>query len=304
MQTEACDVLVVGGGPAGLTAALYLGRARREVVVVDAGSPRHAVSAGVHNFLTRDGAPPALLRQIGWEQMAAYPSVRHAPGVHLEALRWDGARWIAEAGPRRWSARAALLATGVVDLHPQLPGFQEHWGRSIFHCPYCHGWESRDKKLALLAPGPVASHMLPLLKSWSAEVTWLTHGQPVEPSLAPLLEKLGVTAHTAPVEALEGASGQLERARLADGRSVALEALFVASEQRQVPLVQQLGLAQDELGYLKVDELGQTSLPMLWAAGDVTSRMQQVVMAAAQGARAGALIHHRLVQQTWGLEEA
>lgn len=289
------DVVVVGGGPAGLTAALYLGRARKEVVVVDAGNPRHAVSDGVHNFLTRDGLPPAELRREAWAQMAAYPSVGRVDD-RVETLSRDGERWIVQTKAHgELRARALLLATGVVDQHPEIDGYAARWGHAIHHCPYCHGWEMKDQPLAVLAHGDAATHLAPLLQGWSDDVMLLTNGVSLDAATRSALEAAGIPVHEAPIASLQGPDNELHAVVLENGTTLERRGLFVAADQKQVPLVERLGLDQTDDGYVQVDVFGATSLPMVWAAGDLTSRLQQVVEAAAQGARAGAMINMSLM---------
>ena len=289
------DVLIIGGGPAGLSAALCLGRARKNVAVLDAGVPRHRVAEGVHNFISREGVAPAALREITWDQMAAYPSVRHVGGRRIESLTWQRGRWVAlDDHGEIWRGKAALIATGVIDDHPDLPGYTARWGQSIHHCPYCHGWEVRDQPLAVLAQGEGAVHMGRLLRGWSDDVVVLTHGHDLEPEHAAALEAAEIPVYTQPIAALEGEAPALSHVRFKDGTAVARQALFVVSGQRQVSLVTGLDLAQNEMGYVIVDEMMRTNAPMLWAAGDVTSRMQQVIESAAQGLKAGAMINATL----------
>ncbi|MEM9491229.1 MAG: NAD(P)/FAD-dependent oxidoreductase, partial [Myxococcota bacterium] len=178
-MNEQIDVVIVGGGPAGMTAALYLGRARKRVVVLDEQKPRHAVSAGVHNFLTRDGMDPGQLRQVAWAQMERYDSVRLVAG-RAHSMAREGDAWqIESSAGRRLTSRAVLLAPGIIDEHPRIPGYDERWGASIHHCPYCHGWEMRELPLAVLAHGDAAMHMAPLLQGWSDDVILISHGQTI-----------------------------------------------------------------------------------------------------------------------------
>ncbi|MEM1348536.1 MAG: NAD(P)/FAD-dependent oxidoreductase [Myxococcota bacterium] len=288
------DVLVLGGGPAGLSASLYLGRARKTVTVLDAGSPRHAVSKGVHNFLTRDGMSPAELRTQAWSQMEAYPSVRRVV-ARVTALQRDDERWVAhtERGEAH-SGRTVVLSTGVVDEHPNIPGFAERWGHAIHHCPYCHGWEMRDLPLAVLAGEEAAGHLAPLLLGWSSDVVVLTHGAELSASTRSVLDVARIPVFESPVVRLEGEGRGLERVVLEDGTTLARRGLFVASPQHQVPLVDGLGLELNEQGYVVVDDFGATSVPGIWAAGDVTSRAQQVIEAAAQGAKVAVAINAAL----------
>lgn len=289
------DILVIGGGPAGLAAALCSGRARRSVLVVDSGSPRHAVAEGVHNFLTRDGIPPSALRAVAWEQMRAHASVSRYDGTVVSLEQRDG-RWIATSDDDvPWAAGAVLLATGVVDQHPDLRGYDALWGRSIFHCPYCHGWEVRDQPLAVLGQGPALAQYAPLLRSWSDDVVVCTNGAPLEPDAEQELSAHGLGIRTAPIAELEAKDGTLDSIRFDDGTRLARHALFVVPSPRLPTLVADLHLDLDEHGYVRVDEDGATSADGLWAAGDLTSRRHQVIEAAAQGLRAAMAINRRLV---------
>ncbi|MCB9620789.1 MAG: NAD(P)/FAD-dependent oxidoreductase [Sandaracinus sp.] len=296
---EGVDVVIVGGGPAGLSAALCLGRARRKVVVLDAGSPRHAVSEGVHNFLSREGIAPAALRDEAWAQMAAYPSVRRVE-ARVSSLNESEGRWWASDGERSWRARAAILATGVIDEHPSIPGYRERFGHAIFLCPFCHGWEMRDRPLAVLASGEGATHLGRLLRGWTNDVVVLTNGGPLDDEARATLERARVAVDERRVVALEGEGRALERVRFEDGDVLERRGLFVVTAQRQVPLVEGLGLELDAAGYVTIDAQMQTSRAGLHAAGDLTSRMQQVVESAAQGLRAGALVHAKLTFEEVG----
>ena len=294
MKSSKYDVIIIGGGPAGLTAALYLGRARKSVVVLDRGSPRHAVSEGVHNFLTRDGLPPAALRQTAWSQMSTYPSVDRETTT-VTSLWREGESWIAcTQDDVRLEGRAALLATGVIDEHPPLPGYQERWGHSIHHCAYCHGWELQGLPLAVLASGEAAGHMAPLLRGWSDDVVLLTHGGELAPETQELVERAGVRVFDVPIRTLEGAGRELAEIHLEDGTTLQRRGLFVMPTQRQVPVVESTGVATTAEGHVEVDPFGATSLPMLWAAGDLTTHYQQVIEAAAQGGRAAVMINGTL----------
>jgi thioredoxin reductase len=288
------DVIVVGGGPAGLAAALCLGRARRSVLVIDAGLPRHAVADGVHNFLTRDGLPPAALRTVAWDQMRAYPSVGRHQGA-VVSLERGVDRWVATCDTgESWSAQAVLLATGVVDQHPMIRGYDALWGRSVFHCPYCHGWEVRDQPLAVLGQGRALAQFAPLLRSWSDDVVVCTHGAALEPDTEAVLAAHGVEVRTAPIAELEAKHGALDAIRFRDGTRLARHTLFVVPSPRLPDLVAGLGLELVDGGYLRIDDDGATSAPGLWAAGDLTSRRHQVTEAAAQGLRAAFAINRTL----------
>ncbi|MEM9194047.1 MAG: NAD(P)/FAD-dependent oxidoreductase [Myxococcota bacterium] len=291
-EDNVLDVLIVGGGPAGMSAALYLGRGRKRVLVVDDDNARHRVSDGVHNFLTREGIAPAALRTVAWEQLGTFPNLSRRQG-RVERLRPRDGGWEAEVGGDRLFARTGLVAVGVVDQHPAIEGYEEKWAKSIHHCPYCHGWEMRDQPLAVLASGEAAAHLAPLLRGWSQDVVLLTHGETLDDETEAMLTSREIPVRHERVVALRGPGSELESIHFESGEPLPRTGLFVAAEQRPTPLVAGLE-ATLEGPYLDVDPEQRTSLPRLWAAGDCTTRFQQVIEAANQGARAAASINAEL----------
>jgi thioredoxin reductase len=239
--------------------------------------------------------PPSDLRLVAWEQMRAHPSVSRHGGTIVSLERCDG-RWIVTGeNSESWSAAAALLATGVVDQHPHIPGYDALWGRSIFHCPYCHGWEVRAQPLAVLGHGSSVAQYAPLLTSWSDDVVVCTNGESLEQDVEHELSRHGLEIRTASIAELEAKDGKLDAVRFADGTRLSRHALFVVPSPRLPSLVADLRLDLDERGFVRVDEDGATSVPGLWAAGDLTSRRHQVIEAAAQGLRAAMAINRQLV---------
>ncbi len=284
------DVVVVGGGPAGLSAALCLGRARKSVVVIDAGSPRHAVAEGVHNLITREGMPPAELRAVTWEQMRPYTSVEGPVQARVNRITQDQKHWVVESESGSFRCRAVVIATGVIDEHPEIPGYKELWGHSIHQCPFCHGWEVQDQPAAVIGAPEHLLHMAPMLSGWTNDIAVFSNGVPMTDEQKAIFKKANVPACDQPIADLRRSGTQLEEIVLENGSSLARSVIFSVTSQRQVPLVQALELELNEMGYIVVDEQLQTSRPGIWAAGDVTSRMQQVVQSAAQGLLAGAMI--------------
>jgi thioredoxin reductase len=301
------DVVIVGAGPAGLNAALLLGRARRQVLVCDAGAPRNAPVAHLHGFLSRDGLPPAELRRIAREQLTTYGSVElRQVQVAASSPADDGAGFVVTlADDTRERARRLLLATGVVDHLPAIDGLAPLWGRSIFNCPYCDGWEVRDQPLAVLGADERALRLAVHLTRWSGDVVWCSNGPLPAPladaARAPLAAR-GVRLRQEPIVRLEGEDGRLARVMLATGESVERRAAFVHPPTRQrSQLPEQLGCVLLEDGSVSVGELGQTSVPGVFAAGDMARRPTmpvpgaQVVIAAAEGAIAAVAIDQDLV---------
>ena len=297
------DVVVVGAGAAGLSGALMLARARRSVVVVDAGAPRNAPAAGVHGLLGRDGMPPAELLARGRAEVGAYGG--EIVGGEVETVDRDGDRFAVRlAGGGTLRARRLLVTTGLVDELPDVPGLRERWGRDVVHCPYCHGWEVRDRAIGVLATGPMSVHQALLFRQWSADVTLFLHRAPApDPEQAERLAARGIAVVTGEVAALEVAGDLLAGVRLADGTVIAREVVAVAPRMvARAGLLASLGLRAVEhpsgLGeHLPADPTGRTDVPGVWVAGNVTDLAAQVGAAAAAGAFAAAQINADLVTE-------
>ena len=298
------DVIVVGGGPAGLAGALTLGRAMRQTLLLDSGEYRNAPAAAVRNFFTRDGTPPAELRRIGREQLEPYPSVGVRQGTVEGATAADGWFHLSLAGGETVRGRRLLLATGVIDDLPPIDGLAAVWGRSVFRCPYCHGYEVRDTPLAVLGAGPAVEHLALHLTRFSRDVALCTNGgpAPAAPTLA-TFERHGVVLRPEPVARFEaGASGDLERIVFESGPALTRHAVFLGGAVRQRSrLPEWLGCARFEDEAVAVDELGLTSVPGVYAAGDMARRASMpapfaaVVAAAAGGTIAAAAIDRELL---------
>lgn len=294
------DVIVVGGSFAGLSAAMQLARARRTVLVVDAGLPRNRFADASHGFLGQDGKPPAqIVREAGC-QVAAYPTAEIAKGEALSAEAVPGGFVVTLAGGRTVRARKLVLATGVVDVLPDLPGLKERWGASVVHCPYCHGYEHRDRPLGVLASHPMSAHQAAMIPDWGP-TTLFTQGrfEPDQEQRA-LLDARGVAIERSPITALMGDAPDLTAVQLADGRVVPLSALFVAPAQRMAsPLAESLGCAFDDgpLGpIIRADDWKATTVPGVFAAGDAARPMQNATLASADGVLAGVGAHQSLIR--------
>jgi thioredoxin reductase len=297
------DVVVIGGGAAGLNGALMLARARRSVVVVDAGTPRNAPAAGVHGLLGRDGTPPAELLDRGRAEVRSYGG--EIVRGEVEAVERDGDRFaVRVAGGGTLRARRLLVTTGLVDELPDVPGLRERWGRDVVHCPYCHGWEVRDRAIGVLATGPMSVHQALLFRQWSADVTLFTNRAPApDPEQAERLAARGIAVVTGEVAALEVAGDRLTGVRLADGTVIAREVVAVAPRMvARAGLLESLGLRAVEHPsgageHVPADPTGRTEVAGVWVAGNVTDLSAQVGTAAAAAAFAAAQINLDLVTE-------
>jgi thioredoxin reductase len=288
------DAVVVGGGPAGLSAALVLGRACLEVLVCDSGQGRNAPAAGVHGFLTRDGTPPAELRRVAREQLRAY-EVHFHDGAVVDARKAEGGFKVTLDGPGVVACRKLILATGMADVLPEIPGLRELWGTGVIHCPYCHGWEHRGRPWAVLVPPEAAVEAATMLLGWSNQLTLLTNGPSgPSPEDRAWLEGHAVEVVEGRVERLEGEGGRLRAIRLEGGRRLEPEVLFLRTQLRQPSdLPKRLGceLVADgpKAGMVRTDPFGATSVEGLYVVGDASDAgVPSVASAVAEGSAAAA----------------
>ena len=305
------DVIVVGGGPAGLSAALVLGRCRRSVLVIDAGRPRNFASRSAHNFLTRDGIPPHQLLRLGREEIGAYGVefrqgvVGHAaclsPGFRVELLSGASA-----------TCRKVLLATGVTDTLPDIPNVEAFYGLGVHHCPYCDAYEYADQPIAAVGAPRKALGLAANLLTWSARVTACSHGEPFTPAHTRAAERLGITLREERITRLETQTGpgtygdplqqttldaevpiqRLSRMVFESGNPLEVAALFFNTPQLQrsdLPFT--LGCRKDDNGGVARDERQRTGVADVYLAGDASRDVQFLVVAAAEGARAGVAIN-------------
>ncbi|WP_405609604.1 NAD(P)/FAD-dependent oxidoreductase [Streptomyces sp. NBC_00076] len=298
--SDTYEVVVVGGGAAGLSAALVLGRARRRTLVVDAGEPRNAPAAHMQGYLTRDGMSPADFLAKGREEIARY-GVELVRDRAVDVTR-DGDFAVVLAGGRTVRARRLVIATGLRDELPDVEGLAERFGRDVLHCPYCHGWEVRDQAFGVLATTPMSVHQALIVSQWSKDVTFFLHTVAEEELSDDDLRRLaaaGVKVVPGEVAEVVAEDDRLTGVRLTDGTAHARDVLFVAP--RAVPrtgLLRRLGaeLRETPFGaYPVVDETGLTTVPGVWAAGNAMGFAEQVVNAAAGGYRAGATINGEML---------
>jgi thioredoxin reductase len=295
IEEPSYDVAVVGGGAAGLSAALVLGRARRRVAVVDAGAPRNAPAAHMQGFLSRDGMPPADLLAAGRVEVTGY-------GVELvenQVVAIEGGFTVRLANGRVLTARRILVATGVHDELPAIPGVGERWGRDLLHCPYCHGWEVRDQPIGVLGTQSGSVQHALLVRQWSDDVAFFVHTYDLTAAEHIQLEARGVQIVDGEIAQLVIENDRLIGVELTDGRMIARTAVFI--RPGNVPhadgLLAGLGCDVDEAGFVTADAVGQTSTRGVWAAGNVVDPRAQVITAAGAGSAAAIAINADLVQE-------
>jgi thioredoxin reductase len=293
------DVIIVGGGPAGLSAALMLGRSRRRVLVCDAGRPRNAASRAIHGFVTRDGTPPSEFLRTAREQLRPYDTVTIRDVEVTDAECLGGSRFrVTLADGSSLESRKLLIATGVADTIPDIPGFRERLGTGVFHCPYCDGWEVRDRPLAIYGRGARGLGLSLELIGWSRDLVLCTDG-PAEIDADGLdsLRRNGIKVREERIVRLEGRGG-LERVVFERGEPLARHALFFTTGQtQQSKLALSLGCAFNEKGTVRTGKYESTHLQGLYVAGDASRAVQWVIVAAAEGAEAAFAINTDLLKE-------
>lgn len=294
------DVIVVGGSFAGMSAAMQLARARQNVLVIDAGTPRNRFANEAHGFLGQDGRTPVAIMHDARCQLLRYPTVEVMSGKALAARALGDAFAIELPGGSEHRAKRLILATGVSDELPPVRGMSERWGETVLHCPYCHGYEVRDQPLGVIAAHPMSAHQAMLIPDWGP-TTYFTQGE-FEPETAELAAFVarGITIERTPVVELVGDTPALDGVRLVDGRFVEVAAVFTAPRTRPTtPLAAMLGCVHEDgpTGpYVKVDQWGATSIAGVWAAGDAATPMHNATLASAAGVLAGIGAHQASVR--------
>lgn len=302
------DCVIVGGGAAGLSAALVLGRARRRILVVDSGQQSNLSAHGIGGLLGFDGRSPAELYAAGRAELRAYPSVEVRDGTVVDAIAAEGGFTVELADAARVNTKRIVLATGMEYRPPALAGLSELWGGSVFHCPFCHGWEVREQPLAVCANGERGVHSALLLRGWSDDVVLLTNGPAdLNAEQAEKLSAAGVSVDDRAIASLAGADGQLTDVVFADGARLPRRGLLVATTLHQrSSLAARLGAEFNPPGpvavdALKTDPFCRTTVPGVFAAGDVSAQMPQVAAAVAAGSLAGAAVMQTLMAEDFGL---
>ncbi|WP_422361054.1 NAD(P)/FAD-dependent oxidoreductase [Reichenbachiella sp.] len=294
------EVIIVGGSYAGLSAALALGRSMRKVLVIDAGHPCNAPTPHSHNFLTQDGARPAEISEVAQSQVEQYETVQFYNDFAIEGTKTTGGYSIQTKDGSTFTTKKLIFATGLKDIMPEIDGFAACWGKSVIHCPYCHGYEVRHKKTGILANGEKAHHYATLISNWTKDLTIFTNG----PSTLTEDQTKQITNHQipiiqTPVKRIGHAEGQVQNILLNDDREYILEAIYSGPDfVQQSNIPEQLGCEINEQGLLHVDGFQMTNVPGVYACGD-NSTMRSVALAVASGTKAGVVANKELIEEVF-----
>ena len=293
------DAIIVGGSFAGLSAAMYIARARRRVCVIDAGAPRNRFAEHSHGFFGHDGSAPAALNATAKSQVAAYPTARFIGGSAASARRDGDVFAVTLDDGTELRGKGLLLTFGVSDELPAIEGLRERWGRTVLHCPYCHGFEFSDRRLGVLYASPMSAHQATLIAEWGPTTFFLNGAADIDSATLNGLARRGVAIEERKVKALRGEGIHLEAVELVDGTPIPLDALYIGAPTRlNSSIAEQLGceLEQGVFGALiKTDGQKQTTVPGVWAAGDIARQPHSATWASADGVTAGTALHRSLV---------
>lgn len=292
------DCAIIGGGPAGLSAALVVGRGRKQVIVFDDELPRNRVTQESHGFITNDGMTPFEIRRAGEADLQKYPNIKIKRSRIVDIQKKEERFTLLTHEGDRFEAKKIILATGLQDILPEIEGIHDVYGKTLFSCPFCDGWELKDKALALIAENQRALHMAKLLSNWTKDLIVFTNGHVLVEEDKVLLTAHSIQVIDVPIVTIDHDNGQLRSLQLANGETVKREGGFVASEFKQsAPFAEKLGCQMTKNAGIETDILGRTTVSGVFACGDNLGGPAQLVLAAAAGSQAGMGVIHELVQE-------
>ncbi|MBS4743860.1 pyridine nucleotide-disulfide oxidoreductase [Bacillus safensis] len=292
------DCAIIGGGPAGLSAALVVGRGRKQVIVFDDELPRNRVTQESHGFITNDGMTPFEIRRAGEADLQKYPNIKIKRSRIVDIQKKEERFTLLTHEGDTFEAKKIILATGLQDILPEIEGIHDVYGKTLFSCPFCDGWELKDKALALIAENQRALHMAKLLSNWTKDLIVFTNGHVLAEEDKVLLTAHSIQVIDVPIVSIDHDNGQLRSLQLANGETVKREGGFVASEFKQsAPFAENLGCQMTKNAGIETDILGRTTVSGVFACGDNLGGPAQLVLAAAAGSQAGMGVIHELVQE-------
>lgn len=292
------DCAIIGGGPAGLSAALVVGRGRKQVIVFDDELPRNRVTQESHGFITNDGMTPFEIRRAGEADLQKYPNIKIKRSRIVDIQKKEERFTLLTHEGDRFEAKKIILATGLQDILPEIEGIHDVYGKTLFSCPFCDGWELKDKALALIAENQRALHMAKLLSNWTKDLIVFSNGHVLAEEDKALLTAHSIQVIDVPIVSIDHDNGQLRSLQLANGETVKREGGFVASEFKQsAPFAEKLGCQMTKNAGIETDILGRTTVSGIFACGDNLGGPAQLVLAAAAGSQAGMGVIHELVQE-------
>lgn len=299
MEQSNFDVIIIGGSYSGLSAAMSLGRALRQVLVIDSGLPCNRQTPHSHNFITQDGEKPAVISAKAKLQVQVYKTVQFYTGLAVKAIKKDKGFEITTENGAVFTSRKIVFATGVKDLLPDVAGFAECWGISVIHCPYCHGYEVKNEKTAILAKGEIGFEYAKLISNWTKDVRLCTNGKSgLTPEQLQILKNHDISILEDEIDSFEHNQGYISNIVFKNGKKVDVKAVYARPPFKQhCTLPQDLGCEINEQGLLKVDMMQKTNVPGIYASGDCTTQMRSVAIAVSTGSFAGAVLNKELIDE-------
>lgn len=295
------EVIIIGGSYTGLSAAMALGRAGRTLLIIDSGKPCNAQTPYSHNFITQDGQPPAAITAKALAEVLMYPSVSHLSDLVIAATQNADGFELKTASGQSFKAKKLLFATGIKDLMPEIKGFSECWGISVIHCPYCHGYEVRNQKTALLANGEMTFHMAQMISQWTKELVLFTNGQlQLSEEQQQQLNLHGIPVIHTPIIEIKHENGQLKSLLLQDGQEHFFKVMYSrVNFEQHTSIPENMGCEINEQGFIVVNDKKESTISGVYAAGDNTSMARAVAMAVSSGTLSATSINSALISESW-----
>ena len=303
MESNQYEVIIIGGSYAGLAAAMALGRSLRKVLVIDAGKPCNRDTPHSHNFLTQDGKTPAEIAAISRKQVEAYESISFFSDIAVNGKAIENGFEILTEKGNKFVGKKLIFATGIKDILPAIPGLESCWGKSVIHCPYCHGYEVRNQATGILANGDFGFEFGKMISNWTKDLTLFTNGKStLTVEQASLLQRKNIKIIETELAEIKHQNGQLEKILLADGNTFTLKAMYAKPDfEQSTSIITSLGCGLKTNGYVEVDQMQKTTVPGIYACGDNTNMFRSVAFAVSSGTMAGAACNKELIEEEFYL---